>query len=134
MVKSFSEEMDKKASWRALQMWQVLIGCAYNQQLTTYGQLAEVMGDLQPRHLANILGRIMFLCEEEGLPPLTVLVVKSHGGSPGSGFDLDDSRYGNLDEARMDVFKADWYRIVPPTADDFQQVWERAKAAGRVSS
>ena len=130
MPRWFEEQTDQKASWRAVQLWQILVGCAYNQQLITYGQLAEILGYDGAGVFAQLLGRIMYYCDEQKLPPLTTLVVNQDAGEPGDGLELR-KRYKNVDTARMAVFAADWYGIIPPSADEYQEVWERAKEEGK---
>jgi len=131
MSKRFEDQTDQRAAWRAIQLWQVLVGCTDHQRILTYGQVAEMMGYKDARPLIPILYHIMFYCQENGLPPLTVLVVRKDGGAPGDGLEIDNGKYPTLDAARMAVFGEDWYSIIPPTADEFHQAYEAAKAAGK---
>src|SRR4030042_598401 len=110
MMRKFSES----PTWpmRALQIWQVLIGAAYHRQLLTYGMLAKMLGHQGARTLTQPLGHIMFYCRENGLPPLTILVVNQDTGCPGEGFTGAEA---NAD--REAVFQFNWYDIVPPTPE-----------------
>lgn len=120
MPEYFDEQKDQISYWRAVQLWQILIGCAYNQQLITYGQLAEILGYKGAGTMGARLGPIMFYCQQEELPPLTILAINVAEGVPGDGFELDTDIYDTIDEARMDVFQTDWYNIIPPTPEEFK--------------
>lgn len=125
MPKLFEDQTDLKAAWRAIQLWQILVGCAHNQQIITYGQLAGMVGYKDARPVIPILYHIMYYCQQEGLPPLSVLVVNKGGGAPGDGLEIDG--YQTPDAARMAVFAQDWYTIIPPTAEEFHQAYEANK-------
>ena len=58
----------------------------------------------------------MHFCEQNNLPPLTVLVVGKRTGKPGQGFSTGS---GDLHADRARVFDSDWYGIFPPTPDEF---------------
>lgn len=62
----------------------------------------------------------MIYCEKNNLPPLTSLVV-NQGGSPGDGLSTL-KKYESNDSARMEVFKVEWYKIVPPTAEEYERL------------
>ena len=126
MAEYFADKDGRRVPWRALQVWQILIGCAYNQQIVTYGDLAEMLEYQGAGTLGQILAPIMYYCEENDIPPLTSLVVNQQTGEPGSGFEFL-KHYDTVDSARMEVFRTDWYALVPPTPDQFQDVWERNK-------
>lgn len=123
MPEYFDDQTELKASWRAVQLWQILIGCAYNQQIITYGQLADILGYKGAGVFAQLLGRIMYYCEDNDLPPLTSLVVNQSEGEPGDGMEVE-SKYKSVDAARMKVFAEYWYGIIPPSAEEFENVWE----------
>lgn len=100
---------------RALQLWQVLISAAHNRQVLTYEIVAKRIG-LVSRGLGPHLGHIMRYCENNDLPPLTVLIVKKGRGLPGAGL----TTVANPDEDRERVFAQNWFGMKPPTADDFK--------------
>ena len=119
MTRTFAE--DSHFHTRALQIWQILIGRAENRQEITYSNLLSLVG--YPEGSYNVLGQclnpIMRYCQQNGLPPLTVLVVGQNTGKPGEGFTAGSGDW-NADRAR--VFAFDWYSLFPPTPDEFQQV------------
>jgi len=73
---------------RAIQIWQTLVGKAHNRQTITYDQLRKLLG--YPSDGARVMGQfldpIKCFCIQNGLPPLTILVVNDTTGSPGVGF------------------------------------------------
>ena len=113
----YSDIEENKAAARAQQIWNILIGCAHNQQILTYGQLADILGFKGAGVFAESLGLIMDYCDREGLPPLTSLVVRKVEGDPGSGL-TTTSKYTSNDEARMKVFQFEWYKLIPPSIAD----------------
>jgi len=59
---------------------------------------------------AQTLGHIMYYCQQNGLPPLTALVVKKETGLPGRGL----TTRKDLDAGREEVFRYEWFKVVPP--------------------
>jgi hypothetical protein len=108
--------------YRALQLYQILIGLAYNRQTMTYGQLAEVVGFKGAGVFAAKLGHIMFWCDQEALPPLTVLIVNQETGLPGEGLTTPE----DLHSQREEVFNHPWYDLVPPTVAELEAAFQRA--------
>jgi hypothetical protein len=102
---------------RAIQIYQVLIGAAHNRQVLTYEILGKKIG-VPARGLANHLGHLMYYCERENLPPLTVLVVQKDSGEPGAG--LTTVSVQQLHRDRERVFTHDWYRMKPLTVADLK--------------
>ena len=99
MVKRFDE--NRTAPNRAAQIWLVLIGKAANRQTMTYGMLADTLGYGGAGTLAQILGRVLSYCQQEGLPLLTALVVNQRTGDPGPGLGLEP---GDLSAEQERVF------------------------------
>lgn len=97
---------------RAYQLWLFLISAARNRQVFTYGHLARLMGYPDARPIIAPLGHIMFWCEQNGLPPLTVIVFSRQKGEPGSGLTT-----GTVEDLET-VFSHDWFSIIPPTPDE----------------
>jgi len=97
---------------RALQIHQVLVSAAHNRQTLTYSLLGKAVG-LPARSLGHHLLHIANYCERNKLPPLTVIVVQTGGGHPGSGL----SQLENLDRARESVYRHDWFKMRPLTAE-----------------
>jgi hypothetical protein len=116
-------ETGRKSAVRALQAWQYLIGKSVNRQIVKYEELRTLMGYPTSNPLASILGCIMFYCEQNNLPPLTIIVVNRHG-VPGEGFTAEELE--DYHRRREDVFNYDWFKIVPPTIDEFQEARENA--------
>ena len=108
---------------RALQIWLVLVAQAARGQTLTYGDLAKVLGFKGAGSLGQFLDPVMRYCENEGLPPLTAIVVNQDTREPGAG--LPGIR--NLSTEQGRVFDFPWFRIVPPTPREFMQVhrWNR---------
>ncbi len=111
---------------RALQIWQVLIGFAYNRKITTYGEIADILHYDGAGVLDRQLGHILHFCAQNKLPPLTVLVVNAETGLPGSGFDTPS----DLHSDREFVFNYDWFNLIPPTPSEFAESWKIAKQNG----
>lgn len=100
---------------RALQLWQILISAAHNRQVLTYEIVGNLTG-LQPLGLANFLNPILHYCARKELPMLSILVVSKDTGQPGQGFPEGI----DLDAERERVFAHNWFKMKPPTADDFK--------------
>jgi hypothetical protein len=74
-----------KKNERALQIWSVLAYAAYHRQLLNYTILSKATGI--PRvALGKFLDVIAKYCQNHNIPPLSVIVVSSQTGKPGSGF------------------------------------------------
>ena len=101
----------------ALQIYIILIGCAANQQVITYGRLADRAGILTPTRLFASLRHLAEWCLLEGLPPLTSLAVAEDTGAPGAGYPLP---LGELAAQQNRARKFDWYAIVPPAVADLE--------------
>jgi len=103
---------------RAMQVWQILIAAAHDRRTLTYGEVADLLGFEGAGVLAQILGLIMNYCEQNGLPPLTVLVVNQDSGIPGSGLTTVE----NLPKDRESVYRQDWYSRYPVQISDFERI------------
>lgn len=126
-MKKFSdvaEQEGNRAAVRALQAWLFLIGKAHTRQIVRYADLAAILGYTDNRPLTPILGHIMFLCQEERLPPLTIIVV-SQDGTPGEGF--TQVPRDELDWQREQTFGYNWFGLFPPKPTEFKAAWDRAK-------
>lgn len=109
-----------KSAVRAQQAWQYLIGKAFNRQISRYEELRELMGYPTSNPLGVILGCIMFYCEQNELPPLTIIVVNKEG-VPGEGFIAE--KLVDYHKRREDVFNFPWYKLVPPTVEELRQAF-----------
>jgi hypothetical protein len=120
----FKDDSHRKT--RALQAYLVLIGLAWNRQTITYGQLSQLQMEYgKGGVLAPILGCIMGWCYENGLPPLTALVVNEETGIPGEGLDVE--RPGDLPGAQQRVFGFNWFALFPPDQEELEAAGKRAK-------
>jgi len=124
MAKYFAH--DSRIGTRGFQAYLVLIGLAWNRQTITYGRLSQNQmkeyghGGI----LASPLNCIMAWCYENGLPPLTVLVVNEETGLPGDGL----YTASDYPAAQQRVFAFNWYSIFPPSPDELVAAGERARA------
>jgi len=101
---------------RAVQAWLILVGAAMNRQTFTYLGLSQLMYRRNAAGvLDKILGHVAFYCNEQGLPPLTSIVVGKGRGTPGQEIPLD---MASLDSARERVYAHDWYNEYPPTEEE----------------
>jgi hypothetical protein len=118
-------KIDSRVPTRALQAYLVLIGCAWNNQLITYGKLSQNQMEYGDGGILDRpLGCIMGWCFEQGLPPLTVLVVNKDHGLPGAG--LGTVKGGNFPAAMQQVFKFNWFSILPPELEMLEAAGNRA--------
>jgi alkylated DNA nucleotide flippase Atl1 len=105
-------------------MQRSLIAKAHNRQIVRYDDVAQMMGYPDNRPLSGILNYIMVYCSQHALPPLTIIVVNKDG-TPGPGF-TETSRH-EFDRKREEVFACDWYDIVPPTIEEFNEAYILSK-------
>ena len=107
---------------RAQQVWMVLVEAAANRRTITYLELALRMGfNENSRHLtARYLEPVARYCQQEGLPVLTSLVVSEVSGLPGTGLLPFIPEGSSYESERELVYRDDWYRLIPPSPDDFQ--------------
>ena len=103
---------------RSSQIWSLLICAARERKIYTYGKVADILGFGGAGVMAPLLGCIMWFCEENGLPPLTVLVVNQETGLPGEGL----STLEEVNRDREAVFKFNWFTLEPPQNADFESV------------
>jgi hypothetical protein len=94
------------ANLRAAQIWPVLAWAATNRQTLTYGMLGKLIG-VPARGLGHLIDPIHAYCVENGMPPLTALVVSSDAGMPGTGF----RAAGDVPKALQEVFSFDWLDV-----------------------
>ena len=98
---------------RAVQAWLILVNAAMSRQTLTYEGLSQLMYRRKAQGvLDKILGHIAFYCIDEGIPPLTSIVVGKKRGAPGADIPIDLSQF---DTERERVYATDWYDIYPPS-------------------
>jgi len=117
MVREFKD--DHRRAARALQIWQILICKASQRQTVTYGELARMLGFGGAGVMGGMLHPLMCYCAENGLPPLTVLVVNQDTGLPGEGL---TSVRTNLHAECERVYQYNWFAIHPPTIEELEQI------------
>lgn len=98
------------ASERAAQIWPLLTLAARNRQTLTYPLLGSLVGVPQAG-LGQLLEPIQSYCLLNDLPPLSILVVSSQDGMPGTGF----SAVQDVPRHQQRVFDFDWLARKPPT-------------------
>ena len=55
--------------------------------IITYGDLCKKLSfDISPRNIEKLLGDVSYTCKENGVPPLSALVVNKGENRPGDGF------------------------------------------------
>ena len=124
MAKKFSSDIEKapgweRPAWRALQAWQILISKASDSSIITYGDLANMMGYTDAHHLDYILSHIQYYCQQDGLPLLNSIVVNQETGLPGEGITVKPEQIPLI---HMQVFRQNWFDIVPPTISQLMMV------------
>ncbi len=113
---------------RAVQAWLILTNAAMNRQTLTYELLSQLMYQRNAQGVLNkILGHIAFYCIDEGLPPLTSIVVGKKRGRPGANIPIDLSQ---VEAERERVYMIDWYDIYPPTSEEFSEAVARHSQQG----
>ena len=112
-MRRFNENPNRES--RAVQIWQILVSKATNRQTMTYGMLAEILGFRGAGTIGQFLDPVMIYCRQNGLPPLTVVVVNQDSGLPGAGLPGTD-----LHVDRERTFNYDWFGLVPPTPEEFR--------------
>jgi hypothetical protein len=101
---------------RSAQFWSVLVLAARTRQVVSYEMLAKMTG--VPRFgQASILGNIYFYCEQQGLPPLTSIVIDEKNGRPAA----DDFQKVDVPAAHARVFVCDWLSRGSPSVQEFEQ-------------
>ena len=105
---------------RSSQIWSLLVCAARERKTYRYGDLAEILSFGGAGVMAPLLGCIMWFCEKNQLPPLTVLVVNQTSGLPGEGL----TTLENINSAREEVFNFDWFGLEPPQNADFEEADE----------
>lgn len=107
--------------YRALQIWQILIGKAHNRQLTTYKEVSTLLGYKGSGVLGDPLGHIAFYCNLNNLPALTSIVVNEETGEPGQSIPIPKDK---IHTNQANVFQYNWFGIIPPSPTDFKEAWE----------
>lgn len=102
---------------RAAQLWALLGLAARNRQILTYNMVAGLVG-VPAQGLGRLLDPVHEYCRQEGLPPLTILVVGDTTGVPGSGFFAVSAE--EFAKSQLDVFDHDWIGQGAPTPEEMK--------------
>lgn len=87
------------------------------RHLLTYEE-AEICTGIQRQSLGQFLDPIAEYCLGQGLPPITILVVKKDTGVPGSGFRAHEINTAEkFAQALATVFLEDWNKRSPKLED-----------------
>jgi len=92
-----------------------------NRQTLTYERLSLLMYRRKAQGvLDKVLGHIAFYCIDNGLPPLTAIVVGKKRGTPGADIPID---LAHRDMERERVYAHDWYDVYPPNAEQLKSAF-----------
>ncbi len=100
---------------RSQQLWPILVFAAMNRQTLTYTMVSKATG-LYIRAVGKALYPIQFYCEQKGLPPITMLIVKKTEGIPESGLVAND-----FPKKLQEVIQHPWLKCHAPAADEFEK-------------
>ena len=106
---------------RAQQLWSILVLAASSRQILTYEIVGQACG-LPPPSIGDFLRPIQQYCQENGLPPLTSIVVQKHTGLPGEGFIAVE----NIPLAHTKVFETHWLDHPAPSEHQLADAYLRA--------
>ena len=118
---------------RAHQLWSVLILAAKNRQTLTYAMAGRITG-LPAAGVGTHLFHIQYYCQQQELPPLTLLVVQQESGLPGNGLVVSD-----FARSLQEVFKFDWFsHIAPgfevgPDSADFERAFKEHRNQNEIT-
>ena len=89
------------------------------KQFITYGQLSLKMSfDISPRIIERPLGRISYACTNNGLPPISAMVVNQETQMPGKGF--FDAYFSEINGEDGWCFSSIWkYKV----ENDRRKIW-----------
>ena len=86
-----------------------LMDCARRGDNITYLNLGRKTG-IPAVSVGHYLDPIAVYCKMSNLPPITVLVVQTGSGEPGTGY---LGRIDNIDEQRKQVYRHNWSTLSP---------------------
>jgi putative restriction endonuclease len=101
----------------AAQLWSILVLSARHQKLVSYKTIEHLTG-ITRAFLGPFLGPIQKYCIDEGLPPLTVILVEEATGRPAYGFTATK----NVLSAQNRVFVFDWFSKAVPSPEVFEKI------------
>jgi hypothetical protein len=111
--------------WPILASLAILALAAKSRQVLTYDIVAKLVG--VPRQgLGQVLDPIQSYCMMEGLPPLTILVVREDSGLPGAGF----IAAADIPKTKIAVFAYDWLERGAPSPDALERAVAKMPSNG----
>lgn len=110
---------------RAQQLWSILSLTATHRQMLTYSIVESITG-LHRAGIGDALRPVQQYCSEQGLPPLTCLVVSQDSGLPGDGCLTSPAA---LPGALLRVFSHTWLDTRAPTEEQLADAYSRAPNA-----
>lgn len=110
---------------RAAQIWSVLALAARNRQILTYSLVSRLIG-VPAAGLGQLLEPIQSYCLMHKLPPLTIIVVSSETGLPGSGF----TAASDIPRTQNSVFAHDWLAQNAPSPEQFAEAVAKVPSNG----
>ena len=106
---------------RAQQLWSILVLAARNRQILTYEIVGQACGVPAPS-IGDFLRPIQQFCSENGLPPLTSIIVNKNSGIPGEGFIAAE----NVPLVQIQTFSKNWLEERAPSAEQLAEAYSRA--------
>ena len=97
--------MENKMMREIVTAYRVLVACAQQKKIITYGEMAHEIGVSNAQHVGRRLYPIAVHLRLSGLPALTVLVVRKGDGKPGPGLPTSQQ---TASETVREVFKEPW--------------------------
>ncbi len=114
-------------SERASQLWAVLALAATNRQILTYKMVSQLTGIMTPG-VGQMLEPIQSFCYLQGLPPLTILVVRQESGLPGDGFTAASA--AEFAKSLKSVYETDWLTLGNPNPDQLEAAVQEKPSNG----
>lgn len=118
-----------RAHERAAQIWSLLALSAKNRQTLTYELISKLIG-VPGVGLGQLLEPIQSYCLLNELPPLTILVVQSDSGMPGSGF----IAASDIPRIQQRVVAFDWIQHGAPSPEALQSAAQARPSNGIASA
>ena len=95
-------------------LWHLLVVAASRGDKPAYGDIAPRIG-VSNQGMGIYLNPIRDFCNANGLPPLSVIVVRASSGVPGGGYGTDEQAALLIEQ----VHAHDWLRVASPHPEQF---------------
>jgi putative restriction endonuclease len=118
MLKYYNDHDYDGNKWniRAAQAYPIVVACAAEHRLTSYGEIADKLGFNGAGMMGKIMGRICGWCHKNDLPSLNTIVVNQETGRPE--WSLEDDE--DVNPTQMKVMRLNWYEFEGPSPKDFE--------------